>query len=111
MFPLIIGLIVPFIFGHGFRNWTLLIGLPLFFLAIISPKFPKYPYKFWISIGNFLGFIFSHLILGAIFFMILFPISILMKLSGHDPLKMKKNNSKSYREIRKDDKIDLNKIF
>ena len=111
LFPLIIGLIIPKIFGHDFRNWTIYVGSILIFFGIINPKSLKYPYKIWIGLGNILGYINSHIILGTIFFLILFPISILIKVIGYDPLKLKKNNKTSYREIRKDDSINFEKIF
>ena len=110
-FPIIIGWILPIVSGHIFRIWTLWIGIPSLFIAIVKPTLLKYPYKIWIRIGNILGFINSHIILGAIFFLILFPLSIFMKLTGYDPLKKKNFNTHSYREIRKDDSINLEKIF
>ena len=110
-FPFLIGWIIPTLFAHSFRDWTLFIGIPLILLGIFRPRMLKFPYLFWIKIGNILGFINSKLILGGIFFLILFPISCLMKLTGYDPLKKKTNTLKSYREIRENDKIDLNKIF
>lgn len=111
LFPLIVGLIIPKLFGHDFRNWTFYVGSILVIFGIIKPKALKYPYKIWIGLGNILGYINSQIILGTIFFFILFPISILIKLIGYDPLKLKKNNKISYRVIRKDDKIELKKIF
>ena len=109
--PFLIGWFIPTLFDHSFRNWTLFIGIPLIILGIFKPRLLKYPYLFWISTGNILGFINSKLILGGIFFLVLFPISFFMKLTGYDPLKKKRNNLKTYREIRENDKIDLNKIF
>ena len=111
LFPFLIGWLIPILFGHSFRNWTLFIGIPLFLMGIFKPRLLKYPYFGWISIGNFLGFINSHIILGGIFFLILLPISFFMKLIGYDPLKKKSNSLQSYRELRDNDKIDLNKIF
>ena len=111
LFPVLIGWIIPNLLGHNFRSWTLLIGFPLFILGVFAPKRLHYPYKIWIKIGYFLGFINSRIILGIIFYFLLFPLSMIMKLGGYDPLRKKKNSSESYREIRKNDNIDLNKIF
>ena len=37
-FPLIIGLILPYLYGHGFRLWTIFFSLPfLIILAISNP--------------------------------------------------------------------------
>ena len=111
LFPVLIGWIIPNLLGHGFRSLTLLIGIPLFLLGVFAPKKLYHPYKFWIKIGYFLGFINSRIILGIVFYFLLFPLSMIMKLGGYDPLRKKKNTSESYREIRDDDRIDLEKIF
>ena len=111
LFPFLIGFILPKLMGHHFRNWTLIVGMPLFSLALISPSKLKIPYEIWINIGNFLGFINSRLILGLIFLIVMQPIALIMKIFNYDPLKHKWKNSKSYRELRKNDKIDLDEIF
>ena len=110
-FPLIIGFIIPYIFGHNFRNWTLFIGLPLLLLALFKPELLKNIYRFWFWIGNLLGLINSRILLGCIFFLILMPISLIMKSLGYDPLKRKKINKGTYLVKRKDDNINLEKIF
>ena len=110
-FPFLIGFILPYLFGHQFRYWTLLIGLPLILVGLISPKNLKFFYDVWIQIGNVLGFINSKIILSAIFILIVQPIALIMKIVGYDPLRRKINTSESYRELRKNDKIYLEKIF
>ena len=110
-FPLIIGFLIPFIFGHGFRLWTLFIGIPSLIISIILPRFLFYPYKFWMLIGKVLGWINSRLILGLIFYLVLIPISIIMKIFRYDPLKRKRNNLPSYREKKEGWVINLKKIF
>ena len=58
-----------------------------------------------------LGFINSRFILGLVIIFVLIPISFFMRMIGHDPLRIKKKNQLSYRELRKVEKIDLNRIF
>ena len=110
-FPIIIGFILPSIFGHSNKLWTLFIGIPSVMLAILKPNLLIYPYKLWIFIGDILGWINSRLILGIIYILILQPIALIMKIIGYDPLKLKKVNSLTYRENIKNKKIDLKKIF
>ena len=110
--PIIIGWIIPSLFGHSPRAWTLAVGIPTLILSILYPRILRLPYKFWIKFGIILGWINSKIILGIVFFFILIPISLIMKTFKYDPLR--KNISKdqiSYREITKNNKIDLNKIF
>ncbi len=110
-FPIIIGWIIPLFGGHSFRTWTLWVGSPLLILGLLAPNTLFYPYKVWMKIGLALGWINSRIILGIIFLFILEPISLFMKLTGYDPLRLKKGNRETYRENKKDHKIDLKKIF
>ena len=110
-FPTLIGLIVPAISGHPFRIWTLFIGLPLIFLAILIPSSLLYFYKAWMQLGYILGWLNSRLILGFVFIFVLQPIALIMKIIGHDPLRLKRMNQKSYKVPKKDLQIDLKKIF
>ena len=63
------------------------------------------------ALGHFLGWINSHIILGLVFILVLQPIAYIMRLTGYDPLRIKQKGKKTYREIRKDNNIDLNRIF
>lgn len=110
-FPLIIGWIIPVIGGHLFKAWTLGVGLPLLVLGIFAPNSLIYPYKFWMNLGLILGWINSRIILGIIFIFILEPISLVMRLIGYDPLRLKKISKKTYKENKKNHKIDLKRIF
>ncbi len=111
IFPLLLGLIIPFIRGHSFASWTLFVGIPLLITGIVNPKLLNLPYKIWISLGHYLGWVNSRLILGLVFIFVLLPISIFMRIFGYDPLNKKRVRKKSYRENFKDRIIDLNRIF
>ena len=89
IFPILVGWLLPAIGGDSFKVWPLLVSLPLLIIAIIKPLLLSFPYKVWMKIGNILGWLNSHLILGFIFIVILIPISIAMKIIGYDPLDLK----------------------
>ena len=110
-FPILIGWIIPAIGGHAFRGWTLWIAIPFLIIGILKPRLLFYPYKGWMALGLALGWINSRIILGLVFFLVLQPIALIMKFVGYDPLKIKKNNERSYRENKKDHKVDLTRIF
>ena len=109
--PFFIGWLIPFISGHGFRFWSLFIGFPLIIFGVFSPLLLFYPYKVWMALGKYLGWINSHIILGLVFIIVLQPIALIMRIIGHDPLRTKKVYQKSYREIRTNHKVNLKKIF
>ena len=45
-FPILLGIIIPSLFGHNFKVWTLWIGVPALVLSIFNPKLLFYPYLF-----------------------------------------------------------------
>ena len=110
-FPILIGWLIPSLFGHQFRTWTLWIGVPGLLIGFTAPRLLHYPYKGWMALGHFLGWINSHIILGLVFIFVLQPIAYIMRLTGYDPLRIKLKKEKTYRENRKDYKTDLTRIF
>ena len=110
-FPLLIGWFFPLLMGHGFRPWTILIGLPSFIFGLTAPRVLHYPFKIWIALGNFLGWFNSRIILGLVYVGVLLPIAFIMRLTGYDPLRIRTKGKKTFREERKNYKTDLTRIF
>jgi len=52
--------------------------------------------KIWIKFGIFLGNFVAPIVMGIIFFLVVTPTSIIMKILGKDLLNLKKNNNDSY---------------
>ncbi len=110
-FPLLIGWLIPVLTGHGFRVWTLWVGLIGLLFGMTSPRHLYYPYKFWMKLGLTLGWVNSRIILGLVYIIVLLPVAFIMRLIGYDPLKTKQNKEKTYRENQKDHQTDLTRIF
>ena len=110
-FPILIGLLIPAVAGHGFRAWTLWVGITGLILGLTAPRLLHYPYKGWMALGHALGWVNSHIILGLVFIVVLQPIAYIMRFTGYDPLRRRLNGEKTYREPRQDHKTDLTRIF
>ncbi len=110
-FPIVVGWVIPVLNGHQFRIWTLWIAIPFFIIGILKPRLLSPPYRAWMILGLALGWINSRIILGIIFFLVLQPIAIFMKVIGYDPLKIKKSNEDSYRQNKMNHKVNLTRIF
>ena len=110
-FPILIGWLIPSLFGHEFRAWSLWVGIPGLILGLITPRLLHYPYKGWMAIGHVLGWVNSHIILGLVFIVVLQPIAYFMRLTGYDPLRRRRKGEITYRENRKNHRIDLTRIF
>ena len=52
--------------------------------------------KFWFKFGIFLGKIVSPLIMGIIFFLVVTPTGLIMRLLGKDIINLNFKNDKSY---------------
>ena len=109
--PLVWGLLLPILFGHDLRLWTLYFSTIIISLAFIYPKSLKYPYILWMYIGDILGWINSRLILGLVFILVVQPIALLMRIFKYDPLNKELEIKDSYRETKKNYFLDLKKIF
>ena len=110
-FPILIGWLIPSLTGHSFRVWTIWIGVPGLIIGISLPSLLYYPYKGWMALGHALGWINSHIILGLIFITVVQPIAYLMRLTGYDPLRVKRKGEKTYKENKKNHQTNLNRIF
>lgn len=60
-------------------------------------------FKVWMALGHILGVINTGLLLGVVFFLIITPIGWIARLSGHDPLKLRRPGPSGYWQSRADD--------
>ena len=94
----------PVLNGEDLRIWSILISLIFLFLGIINSKILTPLNIIWMKFGLFLGGITSPMIMGIIFFGVVTPVGLLMRLFKKDLLHLRMNNKKSY-WIEKDKKI------
>lgn len=112
LFPLLLGWLLPALRHHPFGLWTLWISLPALVLGIAWPRGLLWPYRGWMALGHFLGWINSHLVLGAVFLLVLQPLAMVMKLLGHDPLRRRRAaEADSYREARSRLSVNMKRMF
>ena len=92
---LIIGL-YPLFKGNELRIWSLIISSVFLILGILNSNILLPLNRLWMQFGLFIGNLISPIIMGIIYFGIITPTGLLMKLFGKDILSLKKNNEKSY---------------
>ena len=111
-FPLIIGFLIPFLYRHNLKEWTLWVSLFFLSFSLLRPQFLYLPYLLWIKLGHILGFVNSKIIFGIIFYFVVTPIGILTRIFNYDPLKIKLNKKiDTYKILNNKNNIDLNRIF
>jgi len=65
----------------------------------------------WFKFGILLGKIVSPVVMGIIFFLVVTPISIILKIFGKDVLNLKFNNNKTYWIVKDGPKSNMKKQF
>ena len=88
--------IYPILSDGNLRLWSLVISLVFLILGLINSRFLTPLNKLWFKFGIFLGKIISPVIMGIIFFLVVTPIGILMRLFKKDVLNLSFNDNKSY---------------
>ena len=88
--------LLPLISGHEIRIWSLFISLVFLTLGILNSKILLPLNRYWTILGLFIGNIISPLIMGIIYFGVITPTGLLMKIFGKDLLGLKKNKNNSY---------------
>ena len=86
----------PLINQGDVRVWSIILSLIFLFLGFLNSKLLSPLNKIWFKFGNFLGKIISPVIMGIIFFLVVTPIAILMRLLKKDLINIKFNNDRSY---------------
>ena len=86
----------PLLYGENIRIWSLTISLIFLVLGFLNSKILSPLNKTWFKFGIFLGKIVSPIIMGIIFFAVVTPTSIIVRLFKKDLLNLKSNNKKSY---------------
>ena len=86
----------PLLTNQEIRLWALIISVIFLILGLLKSKLLNPLNKLWFRFGIFLGKIISPIIMGIIFFLVVTPIGIIMRLLGKDLLNLKYNKEKSY---------------
>ena len=86
----------PIIDDGSLRVWSAVISILFILLGLTNSKVLTPLKKGWIKLGEILGKVIAPIIMGFIYFIIITPIGIFMRLTGKDLLNIKYNKNKSY---------------
>ena len=92
---LLIGL-YPLINDGEVRIWSLITSIIFLILGLLNSKFLNPLNKLWTKFGIILGKIISPLVMGIIFFLVVTPTGLLMRLFRKDILSLKYNKNSTY---------------
>lgn len=98
IFIILFGLLLPFLKSHPFPVWPWIVAVLLSIGALFLPNLLKPVYQIWMRIGHVLGWVNTRILLSIIFFVLITPMGLAMRILGKDPMARKfDKNLKSYR--------------
>ena len=86
----------PLTYSGEIRVWSAIISFIFLVLGLFNSKILTPLNKYWFKFGIFLGKIISPMIMGIIFFLVVTPTGLIMRLLGKDILNLKYNKNQSY---------------
>ncbi len=87
----------PVLFRGGpLRWWAATIAGVLIVLGTVVPISLQWPYRGWMFAGHILGWLNTRLLLGLVYYLIMTPTGLLLRLLGHDPLDRELRDRLSY---------------
>ena len=103
--------IFPLLDDKNIRLWSLTISIIFLILGLLNSSILTPLNKLWFKFGILLGNFFSPIIMFIIFFTIVTPTSLIMKLFGKNLLNLKKSNKSTYWIKRSDIKSKMKNQF
>ena len=88
--------VYPLINSGELKLWSLIVSIIFLVLGLVNSNISNPLNKLWFKFGIFLGKIISPFVMGIIFFLVVTPIGIFMRLLGKDLLKLRYNKNQSY---------------
>jgi predicted membrane protein len=88
--------IFPLFKDGNIRIWPLIIAVIFLILGLLNSKILTPLNKIWFKFGILLGNLISPIVMGIVFFAIVTPTSLIMKVLGKNLLNLKKGNKKTY---------------
>ena len=88
--------IFPLFKDEDIRVWSLIIAIIFLILGLLNSKFLTPLNKIWFKFGIILGSFVSPIVMCIVFFAIVTPTSLIMKVLGKNLLNLKKGNKKTY---------------
>jgi Saxitoxin biosynthesis operon protein SxtJ len=98
LFIVLLGALIPWLRGHSYPRWPWVVGGVLIVVGAVYPDALRYPFAIWSAAGKLLGWINSRVVLAGLFYVVVTPMGLVMRLMGRDPMARKfEPQAQSYR--------------
>jgi hypothetical protein len=81
------GVFFPWLLKAGFVLWPWIVFALLAITGLLAPMSLRPVYRGWMRFGLFMSRFTTPLIMGLVFFLVITPTAVIMKLLGKDPMK------------------------
>ena len=85
----------PLTYGEPIRIWLVIISMVFLILGLMNSKLLTPLNKLWFKFGMILGAIVAPIVMGFIFFLVVTPIGLVMRIMGKDLLNKKYDKKKN----------------
>jgi uncharacterized membrane protein HdeD (DUF308 family) len=72
------------------------VAVALLLICAAIPRAAVWFHKWWMILAGALGYVNSRILLSALFFLVVTPIGLVVRLVGYDPLRRRRGNEPSY---------------
>ena len=94
------GIALPLVFELAWPLWPWLLAALLVLPGLVAPRLLNPVYKMWMRFGLAMNRIVTPVIMGAVFYLMFFPVGLLMRVFGRDPMQRKADPAReSYRQV------------
>jgi hypothetical protein len=88
--------LLPLFKDGNIRIWALMLAIIFLILGLLNSSILKPLNKIWFKFGILLGNLISPIVMGIVFFAVVTPTAIIMRIFGKNLLGLKNSNKKSY---------------
>ena len=103
--------VYPLINNEDIRAWSLILSLIFLILGLLKSRILTPLNIIWVKFGILLGKFIAPIVMGIIFFFVVTPIGILMRILNKDLLNLNFNSKKTYWIEKTDPKSKMKNQF
>ena len=83
----------PLTGGHGPRWWAFAVAAAFLLAALLRPGLLAPLNRLWTRLGLLLHKIVNPLVMGLMFFLVITPMGIVMRMTGKDPMRLRRDGA------------------
>lgn len=96
VWPLLFGIVLPWLFNAVWPVWPWVIALVFAVLAAVAPRLLYWPSRVWLGFTHVMGWLNTRIILALLFYILITPLGLLLRLLGKLDYRRQPEGSSSY---------------